>query len=129
MDVPKINQVVSVHEILTARSLVRDIYMDEKVEQYIIDIVFATRYPEQYRLDRLRPLMSYGGSPRASINLALASKAHAFMMKRGFVIPDDVKAICKDVMRHRIGLTYEAEAENITTEKIIDDILAAIPVP
>jgi len=129
MEVPKINQVVSVQEILQARKLVREVYMDEKVEQYIIDIVFATRYPEQYRLDRLKPLMSYGGSPRASINLALAAKAHAFMSKRGFVIPDDVKAICKDVMRHRIGLTYEAEAENITTEKIIDDILAAVPVP
>jgi MoxR-like ATPase len=129
MATPNINQVVSIHEILQARNLVREIYMDEKVEQYIIDIVFATRYPEQYRLDRLKPLMSYGGSPRASINLALAAKAHAFMSKRGYVIPDDVKAICKDVMRHRIGLTYEAEAENITTEKIIDDILAAIPVP
>ena len=129
MAAPRINQVVSVHEILQARNLVRDIYMDEKVEQYIIDIVFATRYPEQYRLDRLKPLMSYGGSPRASINLALAAKAHAFMQKRGYVIPDDVKAICKDVMRHRIGLTYEAEAENITTEKIIEDILNAIPVP
>ncbi len=85
--------------------------MDEKVEQYIIDIVFATRYPEQYGLERLKPLISYGGSPRASINLALAAKAHAFMNKRGYVIPDDVKAICKDVMRHRIGFTYEAEAK------------------
>ena len=129
LEVPKINQVVSVHEIMQARNLVREVYMDEKVEQYIIDIVFATRYPEQYRLERLKPLMSYGGSPRASINLALAAKANAFMNKRGYVIPDDIKAICKDVMRHRIGLTYEAEAENITTEKIIDDILAAIPVP
>ncbi len=129
LEVPKINQVVSVHEIMQARNLVRDIYMDDKVEQYIIDIVFATRYPEQYRLEKLKPLMSYGGSPRASINLALASKAHAFMGKRGYVIPDDVKAICKDVMRHRIGLTYEAEAENITTETIIDEILAVIPVP
>lgn len=129
LEVPKINQVVSVHEIMQARNLVREVYMDEKVEQYIIDIVFATRYPEQYRLERLKPLISYGGSPRASINLALAAKANAFMNKRGYVIPDDIKAICKDVMRHRIGLTYEAEAENITTEKIIDDILAAIPVP
>ena len=129
LEVPKINQVVSVHEIMQARNLVREVYMDEKVEQYIIDIVFATRYPEQYRLERLKPLISYGGSPRASINLALAAKANAFMNKRGYVIPDDIKAICKDVMRHRIGLTYEAEAENITTEKIIEDILAAIPVP
>jgi len=103
--------------------------MDEKVEQYILDIVFASRNPEKYRLERLRPLISYGGSPRASINLALAAKAHAFMHKRGYVIPDDIKAICKDVMRHRIGLTYEAEAENITSEKIVDDILNIIAVP
>ncbi len=128
-DIPYINQVVSVHEIIQARNLVKQVYMDEKVEQYIIDIVFATRFPEQYRLDRIKPLISYGGSPRASINLALAAKAHAFMNRRGYVVPDDVKAICKDVMRHRIGLTYEAEAENITTEKIIDDILEAIAVP
>ncbi|WP_207495366.1 AAA family ATPase [Aridibaculum aurantiacum] len=129
MEVPKINQVVSIHEIIQARNLVREIYMDEKVEQYIIDIVFATRYPEKYGLDKLKPLLSYGGSPRASINLALAAKAHAFMSKRGYMIPDDVKAICKDVMRHRIGLTYEAEAENITSERIVDDILNVIPVP
>jgi len=129
VDVPYINQVVSIHEIIHARNLVKQVYMDEKVEQYILDIVFATRYPEQYRLDRIKPLINYGGSPRASINLALAAKAHAFMNRRGYVIPDDVKAICKDVMRHRIGLTYEAEAENITTEKIIDDILDAIAVP
>ncbi|TDH23339.1 MoxR family ATPase [Segetibacter sp. 3557_3] len=124
-----IQQVVSVQEIIQGKDLVRQVYMDEKVEQYIIDIVFATRFPEQYRLERLKPLISYGGSPRASINLALAAKAHAFMNKRGFVIPDDVKAICKDVMRHRIGLTYEAEAENINSEKIIDDILKTINVP
>lgn len=124
-----VNPAVSTYEILQARDLVRQIYMDEKVEQYILDIVFATRFPEQYRLDRLKPLISYGGSPRASINLALAAKAHAFMHKRGYVIPDDVKAICKDVMRHRIGLTYEAEAENITAERIVDDILNAIAVP
>ena len=129
LEVPYINQVVSTNEIIQARNLVKQIYMDEKVEQYIIDIVFATRYPEQYRLDRIKPLISYGGSPRASINLALAAKAHAFMNKRGYVIPDDVKAICKDVLRHRIGVTYEAEAENITPEKIIDDIMAAISVP
>ena len=103
--------------------------MDEKVEQYILDIVFSTRNPEKFKLERLKPMISYGGSPRASINLALAAKAHAFMHKRAYVIPDDVKAICKDVMRHRIGLTYEAEAENITSEKIIVDILNVIPVP
>src|SRR4051812_20169858 len=124
-----VNPVVSTFEIMQARSLVRQVYMDEKVEQYILDIVFATRYPDQYRLERLKPLISYGGSPRASINLALAAKAHAFMHKRGYVIPDDIKSICKDVMRHRIGLTYEAEAENITSEKIIDDILNVIAVP
>src|SRR6195952_1406061 len=128
-DVPTVNPVVSTYEILQARGLVRQVYMDEKVEQYILDIVFATRFPEQFRLDRLKPLISYGGSPRASINLALAAKAHAFMHKRGYVIPDDIKAICKDVMRHRIGLTYEAEAENITSEKIVDDILNVIAVP
>ncbi len=126
---PQVNAVVSTFEIMQARKLVREVYMDEKVEQYIIDIVFATRHPEQYRLDRLKPLISYGGSPRASINLALAAKAHAFMNRRGYVIPDDVKAIAKDVMRHRVGLTYEAEAENITSEKIVDDILNAIAVP
>jgi MoxR-like ATPase len=124
-----VNPVVSTFEIMEARSLVRQVYMDEKVEQYILDIVFATRYPEQYKLERLKPLIAYGGSPRASINLALAAKAHAFMHKRGYVIPDDIKSICKDVMRHRVGLTYEAEAENITSEKIIDDILNVIVVP
>jgi MoxR-like ATPase len=128
-EAPKVNQVVSTYEILQARNLVRQVYMDEKVEQYIIDIVFATRFPEQYRLERLKPLISYGGSPRASINLAMAAKAHAFMNKRGYVIPDDVKAICKDVMRHRIGLTYEAEAENITSERIVDEVLNTITVP
>lgn len=128
-DLPTVNPVVSTYEILQARTLVRDVYMDEKIEQYIIDIVFATRYPEKFRLERLKPLISYGGSPRASINLALSAKAHAFMHKRGYVIPDDVKAMCKDVMRHRIGLTYEAEAENITSERIIDDILNVITVP
>ena len=126
---PRINQVVTVHEIVQARSLVRQVYMDEKIEQYILDIVFATRTPELFGLGRLRPLISYGGSPRASINLALAAKAHAFMNKRGFVTPDDVKAICKDVMRHRVGLTYEAEAENKTSESIIDEILNVIVVP
>src|SRR6266542_698777 len=126
---PQVNSVASIHEILEARDLVKQVYMDEKIEQYIVDIVFATRFPEQYNLGKLKGLISYGASPRGSINLSIAAKAHAFMQKRGFVIPDDVKAVCKDVMRHRIGLTYEAEAENITTEKIIDDILRAVLVP
>lgn len=129
MELPKINQVVSIHEIINGRILTRQVYMDEKIEQYIVDIVFASRYPDQYGLGKLKGLINYGGSPRASINLALAAKAHAFMEKRGFVIPDDIKAICKDVMRHRIGLTYEAEAENVTSEKIIDDILKVVQVP
>lgn len=126
---PTINSVASVSEIMQARDLVKQVYMDEKIEQYIVDIIFATRFPEQYNLTRLKNLIGYGASPRGSINLAMAAKAHAFMQKRGFVIPDDVKAICKDVMRHRIGLTYEAEAENVTTEKIIEDILKAVIVP
>lgn len=126
---PTINSVASVSEIMQARDLVKQVYMDEKIEQYIVDIIFATRFPEQYNLMRLKNLISYGASPRGSINLAMAAKAHAFMQKRGFVIPDDVKAICKDVMRHRIGLTYEAEAENVTTEKIIEDILKTVLVP
>lgn len=126
---PTVNAVVSMSEIAAGKQLARQVYMDEKLEQYIVDIVFATRFPDQYGLGKLKGLISYGGSPRASINLALAAKAHAFMEKRGFVIPDDVKAICKDVMRHRIGLTYEAEAENVTSEKIIDDILKTVQVP
>uniref|UniRef100_UPI0035B53A68 AAA family ATPase n=1 Tax=Panacibacter ginsenosidivorans TaxID=1813871 RepID=UPI0035B53A68 len=126
---PSINTVASVAEIMQARDLVKQVYMDEKIEQYIVDIVFATRFPDQYNLSKLKALINYGASPRGSINLAMAAKAHAFMQKRGFVIPDDVKAICKDVMRHRIGITYEAEAENVTTEKIIDDILKTVLVP
>jgi MoxR-like ATPase len=126
---PSINTVASVAEIMLARDLVKQVYMDEKIEQYIVDIVFATRFPDQYNLSKLKALINYGASPRGSINLALAAKAHAFMQKRGFVIPDDVKAICKDVMRHRIGITYEAEAENVTTERIIDDILKTVLVP
>lgn len=129
LSTPAIQQVVGVTEILRARDLVKQVYMDEKIEQYIVDIVFATRFPEQYNLGKLKNLLSYGGSPRASINLAFAAKAVAFMNKRGFVIPDDIKAISKDVLRHRIGLTYEAEAENITTEKIIDEILRTVQVP
>ena len=106
-----------------------EVYMDEKIEQYIIDIVFATRYPDQYRLSNYKNLISFGASPRASINLALASKAYAFIKRRGYVIPEDVRAICHDVLRHRIGLTYEAEAENMTTEDIVTGILNAIEVP
>lgn len=127
--VPTIKQVVSISEINQGRALTRQVYMDEKIEQYIVDIVFATRYPAQYGLGKLKDLISYGGSPRASINLALAAKANAFMEKRGFVIPDDIKAIAKDVLRHRIGLTYEAEAENVSTERIIEDILKTVQVP
>jgi MoxR-like ATPase len=125
----RVNQVASVEEILLARELVRKIYMDEKIENYILDIVFATRSPEKFRLEKLKPLISYGGSPRASINLALAAKAHAFISKRGYVVPDDVKSIAKDVMRHRIGLTYEAEAENVNSEFIVDEILRNVQVP
>ena len=127
--IPAIKQVVSVQEVLQARDLVRDVYMDDKIENYILDIVFATRTPEKYKLEKLKPLIGYGGSPRASINLALASKAHAFLNKRGYVIPEDVRSICKDVLRHRIGLTYEAEAENVKVENVVDDIMKVIPVP
>jgi MoxR-like ATPase len=116
-------------EIIQAKELVRSVYMDEKVEGYILDIVFATRYPEKYKLEKLKPLLSYGGSPRASINLALAAKAQAFLNKRGFVIPEDVRSISKEVLRHRLGLTYEAEAENVTVENVIDEILKMIQVP
>ena len=126
---PVVKKVVSVQEVLQARDLVRDVYMDEKIENYILDIVFATRTPDKFKLDKLKLLIAYGGSPRASINLALASKAHAFLNKRGYVIPEDVRSICKDVLRHRIGLTYEAEAENVKVENVVDDILKAIPVP
>ena len=129
INLPSVNRVVSMQEVIQARDLVRQVYMDEKVENYILDIVFATRYPERYRLDKLKPLISYGGSPRASINLALAAKAQAFLNKRGFVIPEDVRSISKDVLRHRLGLTYEAEAENVNTENIIDEVLRVIQVP
>jgi MoxR-like ATPase len=126
---PPVNQVVSIQEIINARQMVRDIYMDEKVEQYILDIVFATRNPSEYGLDNLKPLISYGSSPRGSINLAIASKAVAFLNKRGYVIPEDVRNICNDVLRHRIGLTYEAEAENIVITDVIDQILQKIDLP
>ncbi len=126
---PEVKQVAALQEIAQAKDLVRQVYMDEKIENYILDIVFATREPEKYNLQKLKPLIAYGGSPRASINLALASKANAFLNKRGYVIPEDVRSISHDVLRHRIGLTYEAEAENINVEVIIDDVLRAINVP
>ena len=126
---PAVKQVVSVQEVTNARDLSREIYMDEKIEKYILDIVFATRRPEDYKLEKLKPLISYGASPRGSINLGLASKAQAFLNKRGFVIPEDVRSICKDVLRHRIGLTYEAEAENVRVEEVIEEVLRAINVP
>ena len=125
----KPNAVIHPDDIVKARKVVREVYMDEKIEQYIIDIVFATRFPDQYKLTNYKNLISYGASPRASINLALASKAYAFIKRRGYVIPEDVRAICHDVLRHRIGLTYEAEAENMTTEDIITGILNAVEVP
>lgn len=126
---PVINPVASASEILTAKELVRSVYVDEKVENYILDIVFATRYPDKYNLAKFKPLIGFGGSPRASINLTLAAKAYAFLNKRGYVVPEDVRHICKDVMRHRIGLTYEAEAENVSAENIIDEILKTVNVP
>lgn len=126
---PKSNTILKPADILKARKVVRDVYMDEKIERYILDIVFATRYPEEYGLEKFKNMISWGGSPRASINLGLASKAFAFIKRRGYVIPEDIRAICHDVLRHRIGLTYEAEAENITSEDIITDILNTIEVP
>ncbi len=126
---PAIYPVASTAEILTAKELVRQVYIDEKVENYILDIVFATRFPENYNLTKLKPLISFGGSPRASINLALAAKAYAYLNKRGYVIPEDVRSICKDVLRHRVGLTYEAEAENVNVLDIIEEILKTVNVP
>jgi MoxR-like ATPase len=129
MSFPSVKQVVSVQEVLNARDLARQVYMDEKIEQYILDIVFATRRPGEYKLEKLKPLISYGASPRGSINLGLAAKAQAFLNKRGFVIPEDVRSISKDVLRHRIGLTYEAEAENVNVENVIEEVLKQINVP
>lgn len=125
----KINPVATTDDILQARKTVRKVYMDERIEKYILDIVFATREPKAHGLGQLENLINYGGSPRASINLALASKAYAYMKRRGYVIPEDIRAICKDVLRHRVGLTYEAQAENITQEEIIDKILDTVQVP
>ena len=126
---PVTSPVIEPAAIIKARHVVKEVYMDEKIEDYITHIVFASRYPGQYKLDKLSPLISYGGSPRATINMALAAKAHAFLNHRGFVVPEDIRAVCHDVMRHRIGITYEAEAENITTVHIIDDLLDHIEVP
>jgi len=126
---PDIKSVVSPSDILRARSVLQEVYMDEKIERYILDIVFATRTPKDFKLEKLTSLIQYGGSPRASINLALAAKAFAFIKRRGYVIPEDVRAICHDVLRHRIAVTYEAEAENVTSENIVDEILNAVEVP
>ena len=126
---PISNKVLSPADILKARNLVKMVYMDEKIEQYILDIVFATRYPQEFKLEKLQQFISFGASPRGSIFLALAAKGYAFIKRRGYVIPEDIRAVCHDVLRHRIGLTYEAEAENITTEDIINEILNNIEVP
>jgi MoxR-like ATPase len=125
----KVNPVISIEQILRAREAVKEVYMDEKIEKYILNIIFATRFPEEYRLADLKPLISFGASPRGSINLAMASKCYAFIKRRGYVIPEDVRAVVHDVLRHRIGVTYEAEAENITSEEIINKIVNEVEVP
>ncbi len=126
---PKVNKILRPEDIIEARKVVKEVYMDEKIERYIVDIVFASRRPEDYRLNKFKGLISYGASPRAGINLALASKAYAFIKRRGYVIPEDVRAVCADVMRHRIGLSYEAEAENISSEDVVKEILNSVEVP
>ena len=126
---PSPNKVITPEDIVRAREVVSSVYMDEKIEKYIVDIIFATREPSEYGLAHLAHLISYGGSPRASISLAKAAKAYAFIKRRGYVIPEDVRAICHDVLRHRIGLTYQAEAEGVTTEEIITEILNNVMVP
>jgi MoxR-like ATPase len=126
---PVASQILKPEDILKARSVVKDVYMDEKIEKYIIDIVFATRFPADYGLDKFKEMIAFGGSPRASISLATAAKAFAFIKRRGYVIPEDIRAVCHDVLRHRIGLTYEAEANNITSEHIISEILNTVEVP
>ena len=123
------NTIIKTEDILRARNVTREVYLDEKIENYITDIVFASRFPAEYKLKKFEGLIFYGGSPRASINLALAAKAYAFIKRRGYVIPEDIRAVANDVLRHRIGLTYEAEAENITTEDIINEILNTVEVP
>lgn len=125
----EVKPVTTAEEIIRAREVVRQVYIDEKIEQYIADIVFATRYPEKYGLDELKDLITFGGSPRASINLAKASRAYAFIRHRGYVVPEDVRAVAHDVLRHRIGLSYEAEANNIRSEEIISRIINKVEVP
>ena len=125
----KVKAVVSIKDILKAQESVKQVYMDEKIEKYILKLIFATRYPEQNNLEDLKPLISFGSSPRGSINLAQAAKCHAFIQRRGYVIPEDIKAVIHDVLRHRIGLTYEAEAENINSTDIIDKIVNSVEVP
>ena len=127
--VPTINSVVSIEQIIRAQQTVKEVYMDEKIEKYILDIIFATRYPEQFKLESLKPYISYGASPRGSINLATAAKCYAFIRRRGYVIPEDVRAVVLDVLRHRIGITYEAEADNVTSVDIINKIVNEIEVP
>lgn len=124
-----VNSIIRPEQILKAREIVKEVYMDEKIEQYILDIIFATRYPKDHGLEKLEQLIDFGASPRGSINLAMAAKAYAFIKRRGYVIPEDIRAVCHDVLRHRIGVTYEAEAENITSEDIINDILNTVEVP
>lgn len=126
---PTVNPVITPEDIIRAREVVREVYMDEKIERYIVDIVFATRNPEDYKLASLKNLITYGASPRASIALCAAAKAYAFIKRRGYVIPEDVRAVCHEVLRHRIGLSFEAEAENITTDEIIDQVINAVIVP
>lgn len=128
-DFPKANTILKPADIVRAREVVKDVYMDEKIEKYIIDIIFATRFPQEAGLDKFVNMIAYGGSPRASISLAKAAKAYAFIKRRGYVIPEDIRAVCHDVLRHRIGLTYEAEANNITSEDIINEILNQVEVP
>lgn len=126
---PKVKPVTTSADILKAREVVREVYIDEKIEQYIADIVFATRFPERYGLKELKDMISFGGSPRASINLAKAARAYAFIKRRGYVVPEDVRAVAHDVLRHRIGLTYEAEASNVTSEEIVSKIINKVEVP
>lgn len=126
---PKANAVIKPEDIIRAREVVKDVYMDEKIERYIVDIVYSTRNPKDYGLEKIANFIAYGASPRASISLAMASKAYAFIKRRGYVIPEDVRAVCYEVLRHRIGLTYEAEAENMTSDQIISEIINAVEVP
>lgn len=126
---PIVTPVLTPQDIVKAREVVQQVYIDEKIERYIVDIVFATRFPQDYGLEPLKEMISFGASPRASINLALAARAYAFIKRRGYVIPEDIRAVCYDVLRHRIGLSYEAEANNMTTEEIITEILNTVEVP